>query len=336
MNRSRRSPSGGEPRPEPHATERCIGIEIGGSKIQLGVGSPDGKLLSIERADVDLAAGADGIRRSVESLLERAIGSTPLSALGIGFGGPVDRRACRVIRSMQIDGWVDYDIRGWCEPIAGVCPILENDANAAALAEAVLGAGKDSSICFYLTLGSGLGGGLVIDGSIYHGSGPGESEVGLARTTRDGVRLEDLCSGWAVNRRIRTIAGERPGTHLADVAARFPGHEAKALAELVPAGDHDALRLLDQVADDLAFGLNHVVHLICPEVIVLGGGLSLVGEPLRERVAARIPLYLSRVFGDGPRVALAALGEEVVCRGALLLAGRTADHEERGGYHGIS
>jgi glucokinase len=310
-----------------------LGIEIGGTKIQVAVGTAEGTIQSIQRKEVDLADGAEGIRDSVLTLVRSVGADTPPVGVGVGFGGPVDRRNGRVITSMQVEGWTGFDICGWLESVVGVRPLLENDANAAALAEAIHGAGSGSSVCFYVTLGSGLGGGLVINGSIYHGSPASESEVGLARISKSGERLEDLCSGWAVNRRVRKLAGAKPDSRLATVAALYPGHEAKALSQLAAVRDTDTLSLLDEVADDLAFGLNHVVHLLSPEVIVLGGGLSLIGESLRARVAARLPHYISRVFGGGPRIALAALGEEVVCRGALLLA---ATQSNTGGYNGIS
>jgi glucokinase len=98
------------------------------------------------------------------------------------------------------------------------------------------------------------------------------------------------------------------------------GGEARHLRQAIDAGDPVALKILGDVADDLAFALSHAVHLFHPEIIVVGGGLSLVGEPLRAAMAARLPAHLMEAFHPGPRVALAGLGEDSVPVGALALA----------------
>jgi glucokinase len=99
-----------------------------------------------------------------------------------------------------------------------------------------------------------------------------------------------------------------------------PGGEAKILARALAENDAAACAILTETAEDLAFALSHVAHLIHPEVIVLGGGLSLIGEPLRAAVAEALPRFLMEAFGTGPQVKLAALGEDAVPVGALLLA----------------
>jgi glucokinase len=98
------------------------------------------------------------------------------------------------------------------------------------------------------------------------------------------------------------------------------GGEARHLSKALRKGDAAARRLLGEIAEDLAFGLSHVAHLFHPEVIVLGGGLSGLGEPLRLAVAEALPRFLMEAFAPGPRIALAALGEDAVPTGALLLA----------------
>ena len=139
---------------------------------------------------------------------------------------------------------------------------------------------------FYVTLGSGVGGGLVVDGRIYHGAKPGEAEIGHVRLDRQGTIVEARCSGWAVDARIRDLKAKEPGCLLAQLAGQTVGGEAKHLAAAWEQGDAVAKRLLKETAEDLAFGLSHVVHLLHPEVIILGGGLSGVGEPLRAAVEA--------------------------------------------------
>ena len=239
---------------------------------------------------------------------------------GVGFGGPVDWKTGRICRSHQIEGWSEFDLGGWLGQLTGAPVVVDNDANVAALGEALCGAGVGFNPVFYVTLGSGVGGGLVVDGRIYHGAKPGESEIGHVRLDRDGTTVEARCSGWAVDARIRELRVKEPGGLLARLTGQTVGGEAKHLAAAWQQGDAAARRLLQETAEDLAFGLSHVVHLIHPEIIILGGGLSGVGEPLRASVESALRRFLMEAFAPGPSIALAALGEDAVPAGALELA----------------
>jgi len=298
----------------------CIGIEIGGTKLQLVTGDERGRILNRERVQVDPAAGAESIRRHIASVLPRLVSESKAAGIGVGFGGPVAWRTGRICRSHHVEGWSEFDLKSWLQGLSGLPVRVDNDANVAALGEARHGAGVGRSPCFYVTLGSGVGGGLVVDGEIYHGAAPGEAEIGHVRLDRQGTIVEARCSGWAVDRRIREITRAEPQGLLAKLTAGMRRGEAARLGEAIAAGDASALRLLAETAADLAFGLSHVAHLFHPEVIVLGGGLSGLGEPLRKAVADALPGFLMEAFAPGPEVALAALREDAVPVGALVLA----------------
>jgi len=197
---------------------------------------------------------------------------------------------------------------------------VDNDANAAALGEATRGAGAGFNPVFYVTLGSGVGGGLVVDGKIYHGASPGEAEIGHVKLDRSGTTLESQCSGWALDAKIRTLRAREPESALARLIGETVGGEAKHLGVALQQGDAAANRLLRELAEDLAFGLSHVAHLFHPQIIILGGGLAGVGEPLRAAVARAMGGFIMEAFAPGPRVALSALGEDAVPVGALELA----------------
>lgn len=190
-----------------------IGIEIGGTKLQIAVGEANtARIKKMYRADVDKARGAEGILSKIESIIDQ-LDEKP-EAIGVGFGGPLDRLTGRIATSHQIGGWSGFDMKAWFQQRYAVPVFLENDANTAALAEALHGAGKDYRYVFYITLGSGVGGGMVSDKKLYHGDAPGEAEVGLMAMDREGTTLESMCSGWALDAKIRN------GTqHLADGSA---------------------------------------------------------------------------------------------------------------------
>ncbi len=287
-----------------------LGIEIGGTKLQLGVGPGDGTLAGLWRGGVDLAAGAEGIRRQIvaavpELLANAGVERARLRAVGIGFGGPVDDATRGVLKSHQVGGWDGFPLAAWAEEALSLPAALGNDADCAGLAEALFGAGKGLSPIFYITIGSGIGGGLIINGDIYRGTGKGAAEVGhLRMMTPDGPKpLELVASGWAIDR-----AAGRPGPEVAAAAVR---------------GDPSARQVLDTVCHYLAEALCHVIALLCPRRIVIGGGVSLMGDavlfqPLRRKVAERV----FRPFADCYEIVPAALGEEVVVHGALALARR--------------
>lgn len=302
--------------------ELTAGIEIGGTKLQLVLGDGTGAICERRKLEVDPVKGGAGIRDQIARALPDLVKGREIQAVGVGFGGPVDWRTGRICRSHQIEGWSEFDLAGWLGPLAGTPVIVDNDANVAALGEATRGSGVGFSPVFYVTLGSGVGGGLVLDERIYHGATPGEAEIGHVRLDRQGTILESRCSGWAVNARVRELTRNDPNGLLARLVGETTGHEAKHLGAALEQGDPKARRLLAEIAEDLAFGLSHVVHLIHPQIIILGGGLASIGEPLRNAVAAELQRFLMDAFVPGPKIALAALGEDAVPAGALVLARR--------------
>src|SRR6516165_9053123 len=195
-----------------------LGIEIGGTKLQLGIGPGDGTLAALWRGTVDPASGADGIRRQItaavpELLTRSGVERSQLRGAGIGFGGPVDDATRTVIKSHQIEGWDDFPLADWVTELLDLPVALGNDADVAGLAEALHGAGKGLPPIFYVTIGSGIGGGLIIDGEIYRGVGRGAAEIGhLKIPVWNGSdllteTLEDVASGWGMTRRAKYLIG---------------------------------------------------------------------------------------------------------------------------------
>jgi len=297
-----------------------LGIEIGGTKLQIVVGDSSARILERRRLLVNRERGGAGIREQIQATLAELTASEKPRAIGVGFGGPVDWKAGRICCSHQIEGWSDFDLGGWLHSLSGAKVAIDNDANTATLGEALHGAGRGFNPVFYVTLGSGVGGGLVVDGRIYHGAKPGEVEIGHVRLDRPGTIVESRCSGWAVDARIREAIRGDPTSELAQLGAGANGGEARFLGVALSRRDGLARRILEEVAEDLAFGLSHVVQLLHPEVIVLGGGLSQVGEPLRTSVEAALRRFTMDAFLPGPVIRLAGLGEDAVPVGALELA----------------
>src|SRR6185436_8980193 len=137
-----------------------FGIEIGGTKLQVVVGNPDLKIEERRRSTVDRTLGATGIRQQIHSALSDLITQFDPIAAGVGFGGPVDWKTGRTSCSHHIEGWSDFELGEWLRSLLHAPVAVDNDANIAALGEACRGAGADKNPVFYVTLGSGVGGGL--------------------------------------------------------------------------------------------------------------------------------------------------------------------------------
>jgi len=296
-----------------------LGIEIGGTKLQLVVGDEQANILERFRFVVDPEQGARGIKRQIREGLDK-IRLHSVSAIAIGFGGPVDQRTGKVITSYQVPGWGDFVIQDWLEKLTRIPVWIDNDANIAALGESLYGAGADCDQVFYITLGSGVGSGLVVGKRIYHGARISELEFGHVRLDKGGRTIEGSCSGWAVDQKIREYVKRNPNSLLATLTRDFSRGESRALLQALQQGDKDAHDILEETTDDLAFGLSHAVHLLSPQTVILGGGLSLLGEPLRVRVEEKLPSYLMDVLRPGPVIRLSSLQEDAVPVGALALA----------------
>ena len=299
-----------------------LGIEIGGTKLQVFLGRDAANIVERHRFVVEPASGGEGLRTQLERIIPALTKRMPLAAVGVGFGGPVDWKTGRICCSHQIEGWSEFPIASWLSSLAQAPVFVDNDANLGALGEATHGAGAGFNPVFYVTLGSGVGGGVVLDGKVYHGAPPGESEIGHLRLDRSGTILESHCSGWAVDAKIRAAVARNPDSTLARCVGTAAAHEAKFLSAALSQNDPFAAVILEETAQDLAFGLSHVVHLFHPEIIVLGGGLSLIGEPLRAAVERLVQQFIMQAFAPGPRIALAKLSEDAVPVGALYLASK--------------
>ena len=296
-----------------------LGIEIGGTKQQIIAGDNQGNIVDRCRFGMAPNANASDIQKRITEELPKLITAHQPERLGVGFGGPVDIAQGKAATSHQIEGWSGFPLRDWLHDLSGLPVVIENDANSAALAEAVRGAGRGFNPTFYMNMGSGVGGGLIINGKIYHGAAPGEVEFGHLRLDPDGTTVEDRCSGWAVDNAIRDAAKNNPDCPLAQLLGKETGGEAKHLAESLAQDDPVAQDILDTLTHDLAFALSHVTHLFHPQVIILGGGLSLVGAPLRKGIEKKLPQFLMETYGSGPQIKLAELTEDAVPVGALLL-----------------
>ena len=304
----------------------ALGIEIGGTKIQAGIGRADGTLLQPPvRRRVIREEGAEGIRRALMEMTAQALesaglGWADLARVGIGFGGVLDSKRGVTLKSYQIEGWDNFTLRQWAQEQWRKPVVVENDAGTAGLAEALHGSGRGFNRVFYMTIGSGIGGGWIVDGRLDSGQGLGSAEMGHTWVPEPGsgkpTELEQLCSGWAIGQRAKRAENN---ARMAQLAGSVDAIDARIVYAAAEQGDKTALRILEETCRALGLAIGNVVALLHPQRVVIGGGVSLMGplfwDGLRQEVTARsMP-----VFAPGVDVVLAQLGEDVVVVGALCL-----------------
>lgn len=337
-----------------------LGIEIGGTKLQLGVGAGDGSpLRALERFDVRPDQGALGILRQIETAAPPLVQRHQVRSIGIGFGGPVDVGRGQVLKSHQIDGWEDFPLAAWCRQHLECPTRLHNDCDMAALAEARFGAGRHERVVFFVTVGTGIGGGLVIDGQVYEGQGPGAAEIGHLRpgllADLPDQTVESLASGWGIAAAAQARLSEplaheflpftaSSGPHdqhsgrprlaepdqaaeeyAADLLARCDGQPdqltTKMIAQAASEGNELARDVLLRAAQALGWGIAQTITLLSPGVVVVGGGVSLAEDALfLEPLRGQVERYVFPPFRGTYRLVRAELGELVVVHGALALA----------------
>lgn len=340
-----------------------LGIEIGGTKLQLGVGtghSPE--LAAMTRLDIDPRRGAVGILEQIDAAGTALLQKHSIERIGIGFGGPVNSLTGTVTKSHQVGGWENVPLARWCEETLGRPTKLGNDCDVAALAEAKYGVARGAASMFYVTVGTGVGGGLVLGGQLHGAGRPAVAEIGHLRPglhdDRPDMTVESHASGWGIaaaavarmtGQVSRPLDSVRPTSdqpnetvrdrlhhvkqteteYIADLMQRCGGDTeqltAKMVAQAAAEGNEVAREVLAHATQVLGWGIAQVITLVAPEVVVVGGGVSLIGEqfffaPLRAEVAR----YVFPPLKDSYRIAAAELGEEVVVHGALALAAEGA------------
>ncbi len=313
-----------------------LGIEIGGTKLQFGVGAAESKTLrTLQRVNVRAANGAEGIQRQIQQIAAPLIGEHGVKAIGIGFGGPVDMSAGRIIKSHHVDGWEGFPVVDWCRQTFGLPASVANDSDMAGLGEARFGAGRGARVVFYTNVGTGIGGALLIDGRVYAGGAGIASELGHLRPglQADNPRLivESAASGWAITAAARAdaqLAAELERQHHCQ-AGQLTG---KLVAEAAGAGNEAAVDIFRRATQTYGWAIAQMIMLVAPEVIVVGGGVPLAGEalffaPLRREVDRYVFPPLRGTY----RIAAAELGEEVVVHGALVLARARAENGNTAG-----
>ena len=294
------------------ASTRVIGVDLGGTKILAGLVDEEGGVSTRREhatptgSQEELLAGIDA---AVEELLDDDV-----RALGFGIPSTIDHRTGRVEGSVNIP-LADLDFRARMADRFGIPAAIENDANAATLAEFRIGAGREARTMVMLTLGTGCGGGVVIDGSLFRGW----AELGHIVIDVDGVPCQGTCTGRG---HLEPYVTGVAATKLAQEAFG-PAVDSHRLVRLANEGERKAGEILRSIGEKLGAGIASLVNVFNPDLVVIGGGFAAAGDWLFEPAREVVRWQALHPAGERVRIVRAELGTAAGLIGAGFVAFET-------------
>jgi len=315
---------------KPHVSTGCYaGVDLGGTNLKLGLVSAEGDLVLRHSAATEADRGPDHvlarIADAVRALCDAAsIGLTDISAVGLGAPGPVDWKAGAVVFAPNLSGWRDVPARDRLREHLGRPVVLENDANAAAYGEFRCGAGRNVRNLVLLTLGTGIGGGIVLDGRLFRGPNDMGAELGHMVVHHGGRRcgcgnrgcLEAYASATAVVARMREALQDGERSRLADA----DDLTCEDIFTAAGAGDELAKRVVRETADYLASGITSILHVLNPEMVALTGGMMGAGDSFLNAVRRRVRESAFERASSACEISWSTLGGDAGILGAALAA----------------
>jgi glucokinase len=318
---------------------RFIGIDLGGTNLRASVIDEEAKVLSRARVDTLAGEGPDAVLDRLAQLAREAVASAGLAmsditACGVGSPGPLDAATGVVIFSGNLPGWNNVPLAARMTDALGVTTFLENDANSAAWGEYWCGAGRGSSEMAIFTLGTGVGGSIIVGGTLHRGGDQMAGHLGHIILIADGRPcpcgsigcLEQYCSATAVAREAREATEFGVRTGLEDIP---PAQiTAQSVSDAAQKGSPFCRELLRRTGRFLGIGMATLVNVLDPQVIVVCGGMAAAGDLLFEPCRAAVRRLAMRPASERVKIVPAELGGDAGVIGAAGLAMRRADGEK--------
>jgi len=276
-----------------------VGVDVGGTKVAAGLVDVDGRILSNIRVPMVSHSSAEaGLNAVLSAIAQATTGSDAIAGIGICSPGPLDPFAGVVLNPPNLPCWRNFALAESVQKVYPVPVKVDNDANAAALAEARWGAARECKNVFYATIGTGIGTGIVFDEKIFHGRTGAAGEGGhnsvdyrgpICACGKPGC-IEVLASGNAIARRARErIATGTSSTMLELAGGNVDAIRGETVGKAFLAGDRFAKELILETIEMLAVWFANMIDLLDPEVIVIGGGAATLYQPFYDQLRERIP-----------------------------------------------
>ncbi|HUG15069.1 MAG TPA: ROK family protein [Thermomicrobiales bacterium] len=296
----------------------ALGVDLGGTNLRAAVVDSTGRLLYETSTSTLANEGVDSVIERIANAILEAATACRVDAnvpVGVAAPGPLDPRTGVIFFTPNLPGWRDVPLGDRLARLTGRHIVLGNDANAAALGEFYFGSGRDVRNMIYIGLGTGIGGGVIADGRLIDGARGLGGELGHVTVSIDGPRctcgsigcIEAYCSAWSITRDAQHLVSSGRGLAIAE-AARGQPVGPRAVGAAARLGDPDALRLLERAGTALGAGIANFINIFNPELIVIGGGLSEIGEPLLEPVRRAIATYAMPAIRQDARLVASTLG----------------------------
>lgn len=299
-----------------------IGVDLGGTNLRAALADERGAIYDQVRTTTDADEGPDAVIEKIVACIKRVHAALPagaeLAGVGIGSPGPLDPHNGIVFTMPNMPGWKDVPLRDILAERTGLLVELGNDANAAALGEWLFGGGQGLQNLVYITVSTGIGGGVIADGRLLLGRYGAAAEVGhhiIDAATRSS--WEQLAAGPGLARAAAAAMRDSPDSMLHSMAAPETV-TAEEVARAAAAGDNLARELLDREGELIGVGLVNMLHLFSPQLILIGGGVIVNNPQLIERAQRVIRERALAVYQDTP-IQLAALGDRAGLLGAIAL-----------------
>jgi glucokinase len=330
--------------------QRYIGLDVGGTSMKAGVVDDTGGVLSSVQLPTEAAKGQEhGLQQMVQAIRQAAAAAkldlSQIAAIGVATPGMMDIPAGVILDPPNLRPWKNVPVRQAIAGAFGLPTAFQNDANAAALGEYWVGAGQGARCLVFFTLGTGIGGGIILEGKILEGAHSHGAELGHTCIEITNPRpcgcgrsgcLEAYASGSAVVRRAQeALRGYTGRSSLFRRRVLDPDLSARQIFEAALTHDEVAVRIVDETAYYLAVGATNVMHVIDPEMVVFGGGMVAAGEPFLDRIRYYIKQLALPVPAAKTHIAFAQLGSDAGFIGAAACA-RQLVHPDMGRRGGES
>lgn len=286
------------------SSKGALGVDIGGTKVAVGIVDREGKILAQGRkpmvANESAEAGLDAVTGAIDSMLSTS--PVNIECIGICAPGPLDPRSGIVLNPPNVPCWRNFPLAERVSAKYSVPVKVDNDANAAALAETLWGAARGFRYVFYTTIGTGIGSGIVFDGAIYHGKTGSAGEGGHVSIDYRGPVcacgkrgcIEILAAGPAIGARARTkVAAEasRASAILELAGGDIAAVTSEKVGQAFAKGDKLAREILMETVELLTPWLGNIVDLLDPDVLVIGGGVAAIIEPFFTEIKRQLPSW---------------------------------------------
>ncbi|HFU3715002.1 TPA: ROK family protein [Streptococcus suis] len=272
---------------------RYLAVDIGGTQIKYGLVDQEGQLLEQHKMDTQAHLGGPHILATVKDLVRKYKDNSDISGVAISSAGMVDHVKGEIFYSgPQIPNYAGTKFKAEIEATFGLPCEIENDVNCAGLAEGISGAGRDSQISLCLTIGTGIGGCLLIDKEIYHGSSNAACEVGYLPLS-DGA-FQDIASTTALVQHVADLHGDNP--------SEWDGYR---IFQEAKNGNNKCQVAIHQLVDNLGKGIATITYVVNPEIVILGGGIMGQKEYLEPMIQEAIKRHLLPSLVEKTRIAFA-------------------------------